>query len=51
MRIDQGSVKDIEFAAAVYTNLSQDHLDYHHTMEEYAEVKSRLFAHAKVCHH
>ncbi len=46
--IDQGRVKDIEFAAAVYTNLSQDHLDYHHTMEEYAEVKSRLFAHAGV---
>jgi UDP-N-acetylmuramoyl-L-alanyl-D-glutamate--2,6-diaminopimelate ligase len=46
--IDQGRVKDIEFAAAVYTNLSQDHLDYHHTMEEYAEVKSQLFAHAAV---
>jgi UDP-N-acetylmuramoyl-L-alanyl-D-glutamate--2,6-diaminopimelate ligase len=46
--IDQGRVKDIEFAAAIYTNLSQDHLDYHHTMEEYAEVKSRLFAHAGI---
>jgi UDP-N-acetylmuramoyl-L-alanyl-D-glutamate--2,6-diaminopimelate ligase len=46
--IDQGRVKDIQFAAAVYTNLSQDHLDYHHTMEEYAEVKSRLFAHTEV---
>ncbi len=46
--IDQGRVKDIEFAAAIYTNLSQDHLDYHHTMEEYAEVKSRLFAHAQI---
>ena len=46
--IDQGRVKDIEFAAAVYTNLSQDHLDYHHTMEEYAAVKSQLFAHAGV---
>lgn len=46
--IDQGRVKDIEFAAAIYTNLSQDHLDYHHTMEEYAEVKSRLFAHARL---
>jgi UDP-N-acetylmuramoyl-L-alanyl-D-glutamate--2,6-diaminopimelate ligase len=46
--IDQGRVQDIEFTAAVYTNLSQDHLDYHHTMEEYAEVKSRLFAHAGV---
>ncbi len=46
--IDQDRVKDIEFAAAVYTNLSQDHLDYHHSMEEYAEVKSRLFTNAKV---
>ncbi len=46
--IDQGRVKEIEFAAAIYTNLSQDHLDYHHTMEEYAEVKSRLFAHAGI---
>ena len=41
--IDQGRIKNIGFAGAVYTNLSQDHLDYHHTMEEYAEVKSRLF--------
>ena len=41
--LDQGRVKDIPFKVAVYTNLSQDHLDYHSTMEEYAEVKSRLF--------
>ena len=41
--IDQGRVKDLHFKAAVFTNLSQDHLDYHHSMEEYAEVKSRLF--------
>ena len=46
--IDQGRVKGLKFAAAVYTNLSQDHLDYHQTMEEYAEVKSRLFAHAEL---
>ncbi|HEX2578965.1 MAG TPA: UDP-N-acetylmuramoyl-L-alanyl-D-glutamate--2,6-diaminopimelate ligase [Rhabdochlamydiaceae bacterium] len=46
--IDQGRVKGLKFAAAVYTNLSQDHLDYHNTMEEYAEVKSRLFAHAEI---
>ncbi|HUD00879.1 MAG TPA: UDP-N-acetylmuramoyl-L-alanyl-D-glutamate--2,6-diaminopimelate ligase [Rhabdochlamydiaceae bacterium] len=45
--IDQDRVKDIHFAAAVFTNLSQDHLDYHHTMEEYAEVKSRLFTDLK----
>lgn len=32
------------FAAAIFTNLSQDHLDYHTTMEEYFEAKARLFA-------
>lgn len=33
----------VEFDAAVFTNLTQDHLDYHSTMEEYAEAKHRLF--------
>jgi UDP-N-acetylmuramoyl-L-alanyl-D-glutamate--2,6-diaminopimelate ligase len=32
------------FAAAVFTNLSQDHLDFHPTMEDYFAAKSRLFA-------
>lgn len=32
------------FAAAIFTNLTQDHLDYHTTMEEYFEAKARLFA-------
>jgi UDP-N-acetylmuramoyl-L-alanyl-D-glutamate--2,6-diaminopimelate ligase len=41
--LDQGRVKDIPFAVAVFTNLSQDHLDYHLTMEEYASVKAQLF--------
>ena len=31
------------FSGAVFTNLTQDHLDYHHSMEEYFEVKTRLF--------
>ncbi len=34
----------IHVAAAVFTNLSQDHLDFHHTMEEYFVAKRRLFA-------
>lgn len=34
----------IEFDAAVFTNLTQDHLDYHRTMAAYAEAKHRLFA-------
>jgi UDP-N-acetylmuramoyl-L-alanyl-D-glutamate--2,6-diaminopimelate ligase len=33
----------IEFDAAVFTNLTQDHLDFHGTMEEYARAKLRLF--------
>jgi UDP-N-acetylmuramoyl-L-alanyl-D-glutamate--2,6-diaminopimelate ligase len=31
------------FAAAVFTNLTRDHLDFHHTMEEYFAAKRRLF--------
>jgi len=41
--IDQHRVDGTRFAAAVFTNLSQDHLDYHVTMEAYFEVKARLF--------
>jgi len=33
----------LKFAAAVYTNLSGDHLDYHGSMEAYANAKARLF--------
>ena len=39
----QGRVKDMHFAASIFTNLSRDHLDYHGTMENYAEAKKRLF--------
>ena len=39
----QGRVKDLTFSAAVFTNLSRDHLDYHGTMEEYALAKQSLF--------
>jgi len=42
--LDQGRVQGISFAAAVYTNLTQDHLDYHHSMEEYAAAKAQLFS-------
>lgn len=41
--IDQRRVLGLGFAAAVFTNLTQDHLDYHGTLEAYFEVKSRLF--------
>jgi UDP-N-acetylmuramoyl-L-alanyl-D-glutamate--2,6-diaminopimelate ligase len=33
----------IHFEAALFTNLTQDHLDFHHTMEEYFESKRLLF--------
>ncbi|HEX4967439.1 MAG TPA: UDP-N-acetylmuramoyl-L-alanyl-D-glutamate--2,6-diaminopimelate ligase, partial [Nitrospiraceae bacterium] len=32
-----------EYDVAVFTNLTQDHLDFHHTMDEYFEAKLRLF--------
>ena len=35
----------VEVAAAAFTNLSRDHLDYHGTMESYLESKLRLFSH------
>ncbi|QNS15254.1 UDP-N-acetylmuramoyl-L-alanyl-D-glutamate--2,6-diaminopimelate ligase [Mannheimia bovis] len=34
----------LEFDLVMFTNLSRDHLDYHNTMEEYAEAKFRLFS-------
>ncbi len=36
-------VAGIRFAVAAFTNLTQDHLDFHHTMGEYAEAKALLF--------
>lgn len=42
--LHQQRVAGIAFQQAVFTNLSRDHLDYHGTMEAYAEAKARLFA-------
>jgi UDP-N-acetylmuramoyl-L-alanyl-D-glutamate--2,6-diaminopimelate ligase len=41
--LDQSRVHGIEFDGAVFTNLTQDHLDYHKTMEEYFKAKRILF--------
>jgi UDP-N-acetylmuramoyl-L-alanyl-D-glutamate--2,6-diaminopimelate ligase len=41
--LSQERVRGVEFDAAVFTNLSRDHLDYHADMEEYFLAKSRLF--------
>jgi UDP-N-acetylmuramoyl-L-alanyl-D-glutamate--2,6-diaminopimelate ligase len=39
----QHRVDGVRFAVVVFTNLSQDHLDFHGTMEEYFEAKASLF--------
>jgi UDP-N-acetylmuramoyl-L-alanyl-D-glutamate--2,6-diaminopimelate ligase len=41
--LDQRRVDGTWFAAACFTNLSQDHLDYHGSMASYFEAKARLF--------
>jgi UDP-N-acetylmuramoyl-L-alanyl-D-glutamate--2,6-diaminopimelate ligase len=41
--LDQGRVSGVQFAAAVLTQLSRDHLDYHGTPEAYVAAKRRLF--------
>ncbi|WP_106497711.1 UDP-N-acetylmuramoyl-L-alanyl-D-glutamate--2,6-diaminopimelate ligase [Lentibacillus sp. Marseille-P4043] len=42
--LDQGRVFGCEFDIAIFTNLSQDHLDYHKDMDDYLRAKSLLFA-------
>ena len=41
--LEQGRVNGVTFGAALFTNLSRDHLDYHGDMETYARAKQRLF--------
>ena len=41
--IDQNRIEDLPFALKVLTNISQDHLDYHKTMQNYAATKSAFF--------
>jgi UDP-N-acetylmuramoyl-L-alanyl-D-glutamate--2,6-diaminopimelate ligase len=41
--LDLGRCDDIEFAGAVFMNLTQDHLDYHKDMENYFKAKAILF--------
>src|SRR3989440_773688 len=42
----KGRLDGTRFSVLVFTNLTQDHLDFHGTMEEYFEAKRRLFAQA-----
>lgn len=41
--LDQGRVNGMHFDTAVLTNVTQDHLDYHGTLQHYAEAKKSLF--------
>jgi UDP-N-acetylmuramoyl-L-alanyl-D-glutamate--2,6-diaminopimelate ligase len=41
--LSQGRVGGVRFEAALFTNLTRDHLDYHTSMRDYFETKARLF--------
>ena len=41
--LSENRIAGIEFDTAIFTNLTQDHLDYHKTMENYRDAKSKLF--------
>ncbi len=41
--LSQARVRGLEFDVAVFTNLTQDHLDYHRTLQSYFEAKALLF--------
>lgn len=45
--LDQKRVNNVSFDVAIFTNLTQDHLDYHGTMENYLNAKKRLFTMCK----
>ncbi|MEO7104207.1 MAG: UDP-N-acetylmuramoyl-L-alanyl-D-glutamate--2,6-diaminopimelate ligase [Gemmatimonadaceae bacterium] len=45
--LDQHRIHGITFDAAVFTNFTRDHLDYHGTMEEYFAAKARLVGYLK----
>ncbi len=42
--LEIGRVKEIDFDVAIFTNLTQDHLDYHKSLENYRDAKLKLFA-------
>lgn len=48
--LDQGRVEGVVFDAAVFTNLSQDHLDHHGSMESYFAAKASLFVPGRTEH-
>ena len=46
--LDQNRVDGIDFDVGIFTNLSQDHLDYHGTLEHYFQVKRKLFENCRL---
>nr|WP_240480854.1 UDP-N-acetylmuramoyl-L-alanyl-D-glutamate--2,6-diaminopimelate ligase [Polynucleobacter yangtzensis] len=48
--LDQYRIAGTDLNCAVFTNLTQDHLDYHGSMEEYAEAKAKLFQQSGLKH-
>lgn len=42
--IEQNRIDGLEFALKIFTNVTQDHLDYHKSLENYIQVKSSFFA-------
>src|SRR6185312_617834 len=38
-----GRVDGVEFDVAIFTNLTQDHLDFHQSMDQYRDAKAKLF--------
>lgn len=48
--LEQGRVEALHFRTAIFTNLTRDHLDYHHTMAAYGAAKRRLFVWPQLQH-
>jgi UDP-N-acetylmuramoyl-L-alanyl-D-glutamate--2,6-diaminopimelate ligase len=48
--LDQERVAGVAFDVAVFTNLTEDHLDYHGTMDAYFDAKARLFEPGRARH-
>lgn len=48
--LDQERIAGVRVNTAVFTNLTQDHLDYHHSMQAYGEAKAKLFARRELEH-
>lgn len=41
--VDQGRIEGLDFVGGVFTNITHDHLDYHHTFESYIKAKKGFF--------